>query len=271
MRARVLVALLLLVVALVTTAVVGAYVADPELGALLLPPDVDSGLVTTFVAVDVLFFIALPLAAAGALVRARPHAYALLCAHAGAAGFAGIWAWTVVATSGAGLGGALLMTPELVALPIALWALRPDGPAAREVVLAPARTDAPGALVALFDGNCPFCRASVERVRGWSRPDAVSFLSLHDETVATRFPGLPREALMRAMHLVLPDGVVTEGAEAVVRAVATRPGLGWLTALYFAPGVRAVVDVGYSVVALKRYRLPGLACTDEVCEISAPN
>jgi predicted DCC family thiol-disulfide oxidoreductase YuxK len=266
-RARVVVALLLLVVAFVTTAVVAAYVVDPSLGAMLLPADVDADLITTFIAVDVLFFVALPLAAAGALVRARPHAYALLCAHAGAAGFAGVWAWTVVATSGAGLEGALLMTPELVALPIALWALRPGESAAREALLAPARTDAPGTPVALFDGHCPFCRASVEHVRGWAGPGAITFVSLHDESVATRFPGLPPEAMMRAVHLVLPDGRVTEGAEAVIRAVSTRPGLGWLTAVYLLPGVRAVIDVGYAVVALKRYRLPGQACTDDVCEI----
>jgi len=47
---------------------------------------------------------------------------------------------------------------------------------------------------------------------------------------------------MTAMHLITPTGRVYRGFEAAVRAVATRPILGWLAYAYYLPGLRQLCD-----------------------------
>ena len=71
----------------------------------------------------------------------------------------------------------------------------------------------------IFDGDCDFCRRWAAR---WRRRagDALDFLPFQDETVAKRFPEIPRADFARAFHLISPDGSVCAGAEAVFRALA---------------------------------------------------
>jgi predicted DCC family thiol-disulfide oxidoreductase YuxK len=71
----------------------------------------------------------------------------------------------------------------------------------------------------IFDGDCGLCRRRVAR---WRRAtgDALDFLPFQDETAARRFPEIPPAAFAKALHLILPDGSVYTGAEAVFRSLA---------------------------------------------------
>jgi predicted DCC family thiol-disulfide oxidoreductase YuxK len=71
---------------------------------------------------------------------------------------------------------------------------------------------------------------------------------------------------MEAMHLATADGRVYRGFEAAVRAVATRPVVGWPAYRYYLPGVRLLLDVLYRPVATYRYRLMGKAVAAGGCE-----
>lgn len=131
------------------------------------------------------------------------------------------------------------------------------------------RTTPPGRNVALYDGRCGICRASVERLRPWARPGAVEFRDFHGDGALDAFPGVSREACTEAMHLVLPDGRVVRGAEAVARLLLTRPLLGAPAWLYYVPGLRQVLDAAYAAIARRRYRIAAKAglCDDGVCHV----
>ena len=67
--------------------------------------------------------------------------------------------------------------------------------------------------LAVFDGDCGFCRQWIERWRARTGP-RVDYAP--SQEVAPRFPEIPPEAFARAFQLVLPDGRVLEGAAAVL-------------------------------------------------------
>ncbi|HEY1434207.1 MAG TPA: lipase maturation factor family protein, partial [Thermoanaerobaculia bacterium] len=101
--------------------------------------------------------------------------------------------------------------------------------------------------LAIFDGDCGFCRAWIARWKAMTGP-RVDYASAQE--AAPRFPEISKEAFARAFQLVLPDGRVLEGAEAVIAALSEKPGGGVLAAAYArVPGFAAVMEWAYRVVA----------------------
>ena len=99
----------------------------------------------------------------------------------------------------------------------------------------------------LFDGDCGFCRFWVERWRSQTR-GLVDFAPAQQE--AARFPQVTEEAWKRAAQLVLPDGTVHAGAEAVFAALACVPKHRWMLNAYRrVPGARPASDAFYRLVA----------------------
>ena len=74
---------------------------------------------------------------------------------------------------------------------------------------------------------------------------------------------------MRHMILVGPDGHTCFGAEAIVRALATRGGIARIGFLYYIPGIRQLCNLLYAAVARVRYYLPGKArnCPSGTCRL----
>jgi predicted DCC family thiol-disulfide oxidoreductase YuxK len=99
----------------------------------------------------------------------------------------------------------------------------------------------------VFDGDCGFCRYWLAR---WRRAVGDRFDAEPYQTAAARFPTLPRGRFRRAVHLILPDGRVYQGAEAAYRLRALAPGQGGLLAAYrHLPGFRLLSNVGYRIIA----------------------
>lgn len=104
--------------------------------------------------------------------------------------------------------------------------------------------------LAIFDGDCGFCRSWIVRWKEETGP-AVDYAPSQD--VAERFPEISKEAFARAFQLVLPDGRSFEGAEAVFRTLAQRPGgsrLAWAYARV--PGFTALSEFLYRAIARHR-------------------
>jgi predicted DCC family thiol-disulfide oxidoreductase YuxK len=76
-----------------------------------------------------------------------------------------------------------------------------------------------------------------------------------------RFPHLTDERCMRAMQLVLPDGRVLEGADAVPELLRRIPRWGWAAALFSLPGIRPIGRRVYGWIAANRMRI-SCAVTD---------
>jgi len=85
----------------------------------------------------------------------------------------------------------------------------------------PVATPPPKPLM-IFDGDCEFCRLWIRR---WQQAtgDRVEYVPFQASHVVERFPGLAREQLATAVHLIEPDGTVFSGAEAAFRALAHNP------------------------------------------------
>jgi predicted DCC family thiol-disulfide oxidoreductase YuxK len=136
----------------------------------------------------------------------------------------------------------------------------------REPPLATERTTPPERAVVLYDGHCKFCTAGSERLLRLARPGAVERLDFQQPGVLERFPGVTHDACMVRMYLIAPNGRVYGGFEAAVRAVTTRPLLGWLALVYYLPGVRLLCDLFYRLLAAYRYRLLGKAVAAGECD-----
>src|SRR5262249_30207091 len=81
----------------------------------------------------------------------------------------------------------------------------------------------------VFDGDCNFCKRSVERLRQVTG-ERIDYLPFQDPEITRRFPEIPREVFEKSVQLIEPDGTTYNGAEAIFRAVATEKP--WLLFLY---------------------------------------
>ena len=104
--------------------------------------------------------------------------------------------------------------------------------------------------ILIYDGDCGFCRAWIERWRVLTG-EWVEYAAAQE--VAGRYPQIPPEGFRRAVQLVMPGGEVYEGAEAILRALASAPGNGWGLAVYQGvPGARTLCEFAYRQVARRR-------------------
>lgn len=103
----------------------------------------------------------------------------------------------------------------------------------------------------IYDGECGLCQQAVELLRRWDREQVLRFVPFQDGAAVARFDiALP--ALAAAMHLVLPDGRVYAGADAVPELLRLLPGKRWLAPLFRIPGVLPVARRVYARIAAHR-------------------
>ncbi|WP_043711078.1 thiol-disulfide oxidoreductase DCC family protein [Corallococcus macrosporus] len=128
------------------------------------------------------------------------------------------------------------------------------------------RTTPPGQDVILYDGHCRLCGGAARQLQRLLGKTGTRLRSFREEGVLEAFPGVTADRCERAMQLVLPDGRVVEGLEAIVRAVGRRP-LGRLLWVYYVPGLRQLLDGLYRLVARHRFRIAGRQCPDGACAV----
>ena len=112
----------------------------------------------------------------------------------------------------------------------------------------------PDADVVLFDGNCRFCSAQVERLSRWDRGGRLSFLSLHDDRAKQQY-NLSHDELMEQMHIVDRFGKVYRGAGAFRYLTCRLPSLWILAPLLHIPLSLPAWQWCYRQFAKRRYRL----------------
>jgi predicted DCC family thiol-disulfide oxidoreductase YuxK len=110
------------------------------------------------------------------------------------------------------------------------------------------RVDAP---TLIYDGECGFCRRSVDLVLRWDRAHRLRVVPFQDQARVAAF-GIPLPALAAAMHLVVPDGRVFAGADAAPHILRLLPGKRWLAWVFRVPGVLPVARRVYAWMARRR-------------------
>ena len=121
--------------------------------------------------------------------------------------------------------------------------------------MGPALTD-PRVAVLIYDAECPMCRASAMWLMrlGLSRK-AIELLPCRSPLRAERYPDISESACLTAMQLVLPDGRVLAGADAVPELLRRIRGVGWLAAFFALPGLRPLARVVYGWIARNRMKI----------------
>lgn len=115
----------------------------------------------------------------------------------------------------------------------------------------------------IYDADCAMCRASAL----WLMRRALSggrleILPCRAGVTRRRFPQIPVETCLTAMQLVLPDGRVLSGADAVPELLRRIRGWGWVAGVFGLPGIRPLARRGYAWVAENRMKIS--------CALGAP-
>ena len=114
----------------------------------------------------------------------------------------------------------------------------------------------PTAPTLIYDGDCGICQQAVALLRRWDREHVLRFVPFQDAAAVARFAGgIALPALAAAMHLVLPDGRVYPGADAIPELLRLFPGKRWLAPLFGIPGVLPLARRIYARIAIRRHCL----------------
>lgn len=106
----------------------------------------------------------------------------------------------------------------------------------------------------IYDGECGVCQKAVTLLRRWDRERVLRYVPFQDGPAVARF-GIALPALAAAMHLILPNGRVYAGADAVPELLKRLPGKRWLAPLFRIPGVLPVARRIYAGMAQRRHCL----------------
>lgn len=119
----------------------------------------------------------------------------------------------------------------------------------------------------LYDGDCKFCRKSVEALRRLDWLDRLDYMDVRDpDALADVGVSLEPGRLLEEMHLVTPDGAKVYSGFRAFRWIAWRLPLLWVVApLLYLPGAESVGQRMYLWVARNRFRL--LPCHGGVCTL----
>jgi predicted DCC family thiol-disulfide oxidoreductase YuxK len=110
----------------------------------------------------------------------------------------------------------------------------------------------------VYDAECSMCWASAmwlmrRALAGGSR--SFEIVPCRSPARHERFPFIDDAACMAAMQLVLPDGRVLTGADAVPEILRRIPRWGWIATLFALPGARPFARRVYGWIARNRMRL----------------
>ena len=117
-----------------------------------------------------------------------------------------------------------------------------------------------------YDGECPLCRREIDLLRGRDGAQRIRFTNIADPGFDPAPLGVSWEALMTPIHGRLPNGDLVEGVE-VFRQLYAAVGFEHLVSASRLPGLKQLLDAGYTLFARNRLRLTG-RCND-ACELPA--
>jgi predicted DCC family thiol-disulfide oxidoreductase YuxK len=119
-----------------------------------------------------------------------------------------------------------------------------------EAIAAGERAPERDRLVVLYDRDCGFCRWSLARLLAFDVRRRLRPVALQTDEAARRLGDMDEARRFASAHLVLPDGRVYSGGDAVAPLLAELPGGGPLSAL--AGLVPGVWRTGYDAIAARR-------------------
>jgi predicted DCC family thiol-disulfide oxidoreductase YuxK len=112
------------------------------------------------------------------------------------------------------------------------------------------------AAVLVYDADCPVCRAAVDWVlRNAVAPDAFEFLPCRSAETRSRFPVISETACLQAMHLVLQEGTILAGEQALPEILRRTRRYRRASILFRLPGAGILSRFLYRAFARRRHRI----------------
>ena len=108
----------------------------------------------------------------------------------------------------------------------------------------------------IYDADCPVCRAAADWVRRNAvLPDPFDYLPCRSAETRSRFPAIAEAACLQAMHLVLADGTILAGEQALPEILLRTRRYRRTAALFRLPGAGIVSRFLYRAFADRRHRI----------------
>jgi predicted DCC family thiol-disulfide oxidoreductase YuxK len=132
------------------------------------------------------------------------------------------------------------------------------------------------ALTLYFDGRCPFCVASMRKLKAWDRAGRLAFSDIAAPGFDAAALGVNQAALLRELHGRTAAGTLLVGIDCMLAAY-TLAGQGWRVGPLRMRALRPVLTCAYRWFARHRYaisralgyRLPP-RCDGATCSIGNP-
>ncbi len=120
--------------------------------------------------------------------------------------------------------------------------------------------------VVVYDGECPFCRRQIARIRKYDRHGRFECVPRQTPGLTGRFPALGQGGFDTGMRLIVPDGRIYVGADSVYQISRQLAVFRWFAWLYRVPGVHGLARAVYGWIAARRRSL-GRRCNDGACSV----
>lgn len=101
-------------------------------------------------------------------------------------------------------------------------------------------------LTVFYDGACPLCRREIAFYRRRRGCERVEWRDISDCDGDELAPGLDRNAALRRFHVRTADGRLVGGGAAFAELWSTLPQFAPVGRIMRLPGLRHLLDLGYS-------------------------
>ena len=124
-----------------------------------------------------------------------------------------------------------------------------------------------GAVVVVYDGDCGFCRRSVDEIRRRDRERRMVYLPRRTPGIEAKLPGLAEGDFDTGIRVVDPDGTIHVGADGIRHIASQLPVWRRLAWAYDLPVIRPVARRMYAWVAANRMRISAACAPDGACRL----
>jgi predicted DCC family thiol-disulfide oxidoreductase YuxK len=115
-----------------------------------------------------------------------------------------------------------------------------------------------GTVTLIYDGKCPVCAGTVKWIRENEFSGSFMMMPCQSEERRSLHPVVNRADCMKAMHLVLPDGTVFIGEQALPHILSRIKGYRFIVPLFRLPGAAPLSRIAYRWFAERRYRVAAI-------------
>ncbi len=124
-----------------------------------------------------------------------------------------------------------------------------------------------GAVVVVYDGDCGFCRRSVDEIRRRDRDKRMVYLPRRTPGIEARIPGLAEGDFDTGIRVVDRDGTIHVGADGIRHIASQLPVWRRLAWAYDLPVIRPLARRIYAWVAANRMRISQACGPDGACRL----